>query len=193
MSKEQLTNGCSPTRTHRSTRAAGATSSRADRPPGARRDRIPVGLGARPHRLGLKCGSGATGSGGVDPAGSTGSSVDLSKINNIPIKGHQARASVTDITIRRLLTLQGTFKPDQIVSAMTYKGQTNTLSMPDHANRIQVSYTPLFGSTQEDLDRDREPAEARAVAASDQPPLADSGAVVPIAPSRYAIKANGLP
>ena len=28
---------------------------------------------------------------------------------------------------------------------MSYKGQTNTLALPDHANRIQVTYTPLFG------------------------------------------------
>jgi len=28
---------------------------------------------------------------------------------------------------------------------MTFKGQPNTLSLPDHSNRIQVSYTPLFG------------------------------------------------
>ena len=36
-------------------------------------------------------------------------------------------------------------QPDEIVSTMSYKGQTNTIALPDHANRIQVAYTPLFG------------------------------------------------
>ncbi|OAI39013.1 hypothetical protein AYO39_00710 [Actinobacteria bacterium SCGC AG-212-D09] len=149
--------------------------------------------GLDPTVSGLKCGANATGSNGVDSAGSTGSSVDLSKINNIPIKGHQGKGSITDITIRRLLTLQGTFKPDQIVSAMTYKGQTNTLSMPDHANRIQVSYTPLFGSNKKIstvIANLLKPGQwLRLINHLSQIPEP----VVPIAPSRYAIKANGLP
>ncbi len=72
--------------------------------------------------------------------------MDISKVNNIPIKGHQGPGSITDITIRRLLTLQGVFKPTQIVSTMSYTGQSNTLSLPDDSNRIQVAYTPRFGS-----------------------------------------------
>jgi hypothetical protein len=72
--------------------------------------------------------------------------MDIAKINNIPIKGHQGPGSVTDLTIRRLLTLQGVFKPTEIVSTMSFKGQANTLSLPDHTNRIQVSYTPMFGT-----------------------------------------------
>src|SRR5207248_11539500 len=94
---------------------------------------------------GLECGNSLTGATGVDSAGATGASVDFSAINNVPIKGHQGPGSVTDITIRRLLTLQGAMKPDSIVSLMSYKGQNRTLALPDHANRLQVSYTPLFG------------------------------------------------
>ena len=58
----------------------------------------------------------ATGSNGVDAAGATGSSVDISAINDIPIQGHQGAGSITDVTIRRLLTLQGAMQPDEIVS-----------------------------------------------------------------------------
>ncbi len=79
-------------------------------------------------------------------ASQSGSSVDIAKINNIPIKGHQGSGSITDITIRRLLTLQGAMKPDQIISTMSYKGQGNTLALPDHADRISVAFTPLFGA-----------------------------------------------
>ncbi|MGN6168174.1 MAG: hypothetical protein ACTHQQ_08375, partial [Solirubrobacteraceae bacterium] len=33
-----------------------------------------------------------------------------------------------------------------IISAMSFKNKPNTLSLPDHKNRIQVSYTPMFGT-----------------------------------------------
>jgi hypothetical protein len=149
------------------------------------------GSGLDPTVSGLACGANATGSTGVDSAGSSGSSVDFSKINNIAIKGHQGKGSITDITIRRLLTLQGTFKPDQIVSTMSYKRQTNTLAMPDHKNRLQVSYTPLFGSNKkisQTIANLLRPGQwLRLVNHLSQIPEP----VVPIAPSRYAIKVTG--
>ena len=101
--------------------------------------------GLDPTISGLECGHTTNGSDGVDQAGATGSSMDISKINGIPIIGHQGAGSITDITIRRLLTLQGAISPNQIISLMSYKGQTNTLALPDHANRIQITYTPIFG------------------------------------------------
>ena len=146
--------------------------------------------GLNPTVSGLACGAN-TSSKLVDSAGSSGSSVDLSKINGVAIKGHQGKGSITDVTIRRLLTLQGTFKPDEIISTMTYKGQTNTLSMPDHTNRIQVSYTPLFGSNKkisQTIANLLRPGQwLRLVNHLSQIPEP----VVPIAPSRYAIKVTG--
>ena len=151
------------------------------------------GSGLDPTVSGLACGSGATGAGSVvDTAGSTGSSVDLSAINGIPVKGHQGKGSVTDLTIRRLLTLQGTFKPDEIVSTMSYKNQANTVSMPDHANRIQVSYTPLFGQNKKissEIANLLKPGQwLRLINHLSQIPEP----VVPIAPSKYAIKVSGV-
>ena len=49
-------------------------------------------------------------------------------------------------SIRRLLTLQGAMQPNQIISLMSYKSQPSTLALPDHSNRIQLTYTPIFGS-----------------------------------------------
>jgi hypothetical protein len=72
----------------------------------------------------------------------SGNAVDISKINAIPIIGHQGAGSITDITIRRLLTLQGTIKPHQIISLMTYQGTDNTLSLPDHADHIHIGFQP---------------------------------------------------
>ena len=102
--------------------------------------------GLDPSISGLECGHSLTGSTGTDAAGATGASVDISKINNISVLGHQGPGSITDITIRRLLTLQGAMQPDQMISTIAYKGQSNTLALPDHANRIQITFTPAFGT-----------------------------------------------
>jgi hypothetical protein len=99
--------------------------------------------GLDPTISGLKCGAGTS---GIDAAGQTGASMDISAINNISIAGHSGSGSVADITIRRLLTLQGAMSPAEIISAISYKGQANTLALPDHRNRIQVTFTPEFGS-----------------------------------------------
>jgi hypothetical protein len=144
--------------------------------------------GLDPTVSGLQCGNGQA---GIDPAGATGSSLDISKVNGIAIKSHQGKGSITDITIRRLLTLQGTFKPNQIISTMSYKNQLNTLSMPDHANRIQVSYTPLFGTNKKistEIANLLKPGQwLRLINHLSQIPEP----VVPIAPSKYAIKVTG--
>jgi len=148
--------------------------------------------GLRPYVSGLECGSSpSTGRGasltGTDAAGASGSSVDISKVNNIPILGHQGKGSITDLTIRRLLTLQGAMKPDQIISTMSYKGQATTLSLPDHKNRIQVTFTPLFGSNKKlskQLATILQPGQwIQLINRISQIPEP----VVPIAPSKYAV------
>jgi hypothetical protein len=102
-----------------------------------------AGSGLDPTVSGLDCGHSATGSTGVDAAGASGQSVDIAAINGTPVLGHQGRGSITDLTIRRLLALQGAYHPAAIVSLMRYPGQADTISLPDHANRIQVSFAPV--------------------------------------------------
>jgi hypothetical protein len=149
--------------------------------------------GLDPTVSGLECGHSLSGSTGVDAAGATGASVDISKINDVPILGHQGAGSITDITIRRLLTLQGTFRPDAIVSTMSYKGQSNTISLPDHNDRIQVTYTPVFGENSKlsaEVANLLQPQQwVNLINHLSQIPEP----VVPIAPSRYAIKVSGNP
>jgi len=41
--------------------------------------------------------------------------------------------------------LQGDLAPNQLISLMSYPGQPTTLALPDHSDRIQVVYTPLYG------------------------------------------------
>src|SRR3954447_20235898 len=102
--------------------------------------------GLKPTVSALECGhSLMTASGNVSEH-STGSAVDIAAINGIPILGHQGEGSITDMTIRRLLTLQGTMKPHQIISLMTFDGADNTLALPDHNDHIHVGFRPLYGS-----------------------------------------------
>ena len=144
--------------------------------------------GLDPYVSGLECGHSLSGSTGTDAAGATGSSVDISKINNIPIQDHQGPGSIADITIRRLLTLQGSMIPNQIISDMSYKGQSNTLALPDHKNRIQITFTPEFGTNK------KLSAQVKALLRPGQwvqlinhiSQIPEP--IVPIAPSKYAIK-----
>ena len=53
------------------------------------------------------------------------------------------------MTIQRLLTLQGTMKPHQIISLMTFKDADNTLAMADHGDHIHVGWRPLYGENKE--------------------------------------------
>ncbi|HEV2812865.1 MAG TPA: hypothetical protein VGW10_06390, partial [Solirubrobacteraceae bacterium] len=74
---------------------------------------------------------------------STGTAVDIASINGISVMGHQGSGSITDIAIRRILTLQGAMRPDQVISLMTYPGQSNTIAMGDHADHVHVGYRPV--------------------------------------------------
>ena len=102
--------------------------------------------GFKPTVTSLKCGHGfLTASGNVSHH-SSGNAVDIAKINGIPIIGHQGKGSITELTIQRLLTLQGTMKPDQIISLMKFDGTDNTYAMGDHADHIHVGWQPLYGT-----------------------------------------------
>ena len=144
--------------------------------------------GLDPDVSGLECGHSLTGATGTDAAGATGASVDITKINGIPVLGHQQPGSVTDMTIRRLLTLQGSMRPNQIISDISYKAQPNTLALPDHKNRIQITFTPDFGTNNKltkQLKSILQPGQwIQLINRISQIPEP----VVPIAPSKYAIQ-----
>jgi Transglycosylase SLT domain len=100
--------------------------------------------GLKPTVAALKCGHSERATEGNVSEHSTGDAVDISQINGTPILGHQGPGSITDTTIRKLLTLQGSMKPHQIISLMSYPGIDTTLAMADHSNHIHVGFKPLF-------------------------------------------------
>ena len=102
--------------------------------------------GLKPTVTSLRCGhSYLTASGNVSEH-STGTAVDIAAINGMPILGHQGPGSIAELTIQRLLTLQGTMKPHQIISLMTFAGTDNTFAMADHADHIHIGFRPLYGA-----------------------------------------------
>jgi hypothetical protein len=143
--------------------------------------------GLKPTVTALHCGhSYLTTSGNVSEH-SSGNAVDIAQINGIPILGHQGPGSITDITIRRLLTLQGAMKPHQIISLMTFDGADNTLALPDHNDHIHVGFQPLFGEGKlgSQLNGALKPGQwtrlMKRLGEIENP-------AVPIGPSKYAIK-----
>jgi murein DD-endopeptidase MepM/ murein hydrolase activator NlpD len=102
--------------------------------------------GMKPTVSSLHCGHSYLSASGNVSEHSSGTAVDIAAINGIPIIGHQGPGSITDITIRRLLTLQGAMKPHQIISLMTFPGTDNTLALADHNDHIHVGFRPLFGA-----------------------------------------------
>ena len=136
----------------------------------------------------LRCGhSYLTTSGNVSEH-SSGNAVDIVAINGTPIVGHQGEGSITDITVRRLLTLQGTMKPHQIITLMQYAGTDNTFAM---ATTTTTSTSGSIRSTA------RTTQTGKVTAAVLQPGQwsrligrlsAIENPAVPLKPSRYAVK-----
>lgn len=90
----------------------------------------------------LRCGGGAYAVSGYVAAGHAGDAIAITQINGVPISGHQGSGSITDTTIRTLLTLQGEYVPARIVSLMRYPGAPTTLARADHGDYIEIAFTP---------------------------------------------------
>jgi hypothetical protein len=101
--------------------------------------------GLSPTVSAASCGHTAHSAGVVNAVGGPAAdTVDISAINGTSIAGHAGPGSVTDIAVRRLLRLQGTMKPAQIVSAISYPGTDNTLTLPGYRGLIHVAFaSPL--------------------------------------------------
>jgi hypothetical protein len=144
--------------------------------------------GLRPTVSSLKCGHGYYTSTGNVSHHSSGNAVDISEINGIPILGHQEPGGIAEQTVRRLMLLQGTMAPAQVISLFDIGGPT--LAMADHHDHIHVGFTPRFGANGK-LGK-----QALAILKPGQwsdliSRLGDiENPVVPTEPSRYAVPAK---
>ncbi|MEA2272021.1 MAG: hypothetical protein QOI98_729, partial [Solirubrobacteraceae bacterium] len=119
---------------------------------------------------------------------SSGNAVDIAAINGIPIVGHQDKGGITEQAVRRLMTLQGTMRPHQIISLLDLGA--NTMALSDHDDHIHVGFHPMFGNSK------KVGKQAQAVLKPGQ--WSDligrlkeiQNPVVPTTPSRYALPAK---
>jgi hypothetical protein len=88
----------------------------------------------------IRCGRSDGRTAAAHTAVSAGDGVDISAINGVHIAGHQGAGSITDLTIRTLLTLPGNFAAASITSLMRYPGSAITHSAADHAGYIGIGF-----------------------------------------------------
>jgi hypothetical protein len=86
----------------------------------------------------LRCGHAVDTSKGLTNVFPGTRTLDIAAINDIPVAAHQGAGTISDVTIRTLLSLQHRYAPRRIVSLMTYPGAPSTLARADHASYIQV-------------------------------------------------------
>jgi murein DD-endopeptidase MepM/ murein hydrolase activator NlpD len=147
--------------------------------------------GLRPYVSTLKCGhSYYVAGGGMVSEHSYGDAVDIAMVNGIPISGHQGAGSITDITERRIMTLQGSMQPNQLISLMTYPGVSYAWAQGDHADHIHVGFQPMFGDSSK-----LNATYGSALKPAQWVKLIDrinhiAEPVVPTKPSKYALPAN---
>jgi hypothetical protein len=99
--------------------------------------------GLRPSVTSLRCAHGYYTKSGNVSHHSSGNAVDIAKVNGVPVLGHQEPGGIVDQTVRRLMQLQGTFAPAQVISLFEVGGPT--IAMADHADHIHVGFTPAGG------------------------------------------------
>ncbi len=146
--------------------------------------------GLRPYVSTLKCGhSFYVAGGGMVSEHTYGDAADIAMVNGIPIVGHQGPGSITDITERRIMTLQGSMQPNQLISLMSYPGVSYAWAQGDHADHIHVGFQPMFGDSAKlaaQYSSALKPAQwvklIDRINQIDEP-------VVPTKPSRYALPA----
>jgi hypothetical protein len=75
-------------------------------------------------------------------ANATDGTLEITAINGIPVLGHQGVGSITDITIRQILTLPPAVAPLAITSLMSYPSNSTAVAMANHADRITLTFAP---------------------------------------------------
>jgi murein DD-endopeptidase MepM/ murein hydrolase activator NlpD len=98
--------------------------------------------GLKPTAAGLPCAGSTPAALAANPAASASStSLLITAINRIPVAGHQGAGSITDITVRKLLTLQGLARPRRIASLLDYASAKFAFASPTARRAIRVDFS----------------------------------------------------
>jgi len=98
--------------------------------------------GLKPTVSALRCGQNQYTESGSQSVAFKGDAVEISAINGTPIAHHQGSGTITDLTIRTLLTLPASFVPHEILSLMQYPEAPSTHAQATHWNDIEVVFHP---------------------------------------------------
>ena len=119
---------------------------------------------------------------------SSGNAVDIAAINGVSLLGNMERGGIAYQAVKRLMALQGTMKPAQIISLLDLGD--NTLSMSDHNGHIHVGFRPTAGDNRKTgraamavLDPEQWTNLIERLGEIENP-------IVPTEPSRFAIPAK---
>ena len=74
---------------------------------------------------------------------SYGNAVDIAMINGVPVLGNQGPDSPTVALLKTVLRLQGTLRPDELISLHTLGGPS--FAMADHADHVHIGWSPHYG------------------------------------------------
>jgi murein DD-endopeptidase MepM/ murein hydrolase activator NlpD len=94
--------------------------------------------GLKPTVSGMRCGGSAHASASNVGASSSVDAADITAVNGVRLAG--GPGSIVDITVRKLLTLQGLAKPKRIVSVMSYPGVATAFAKSG-ASDIRLSFS----------------------------------------------------
>ena len=92
----------------------------------------------------LRCGAPKPSSPGAVSAAGSGNAMSISEINGAPVRNHQGPGSLANEVIQKMLDLQGTMQPQEVISTEDLPGQIS-IAKPKPANQIQVRFSELSG------------------------------------------------
>ena len=102
--------------------------------------------GLKPTVSALRCGQSQYTESGAQSAAFKGDAVEIAAINGTPIAHHQGSGTITDLTIRTLLTLPASFVPHEILSLMQYPEAPSTHPQATHWNDIELVFHPTVAA-----------------------------------------------
>jgi soluble lytic murein transglycosylase-like protein len=103
--------------------------------------------GLEPTVSGLRCSDRRDAPAGSAFASYTSDELDISAINGTAIAGHQGAETITELTIRTLLSLPAKFVPHAISSLMRFPDASNTHATAADWNRIHLEFRPPAPAT----------------------------------------------
>ena len=103
--------------------------------------------GLAPTVSALRCSHGKNIRSGARPAQLEGNTVDVSAINGTAVARHQGPGTITDLTIRTLMTLPSGFVPRQIISHISYPQAGYTRAEGSYSKEIRLEFSSAAAST----------------------------------------------